>query len=414
MTTATSVDVTVVGGGIVGLATALQALHDGFSVALLTPPTWQAYLPPTAWQSEVSALSPTSLAFLAQLGVTAALRPRAGCFYQMQVYAAPGGEAAEKEKFSLHFHHPRGEALGAVVENQALAAALAAKVLPRVRQYGGEVAEVERSEQCLTLHWAAGGTLQTRLLLAADGLHSSWRQRFGIPVQKTDYQQTALTAVFALTASHQATAWQVFLPGGPLAMLPLAEKVAVLVWSLPTAKANEYLAAPAALAAAVNAYWSAQFGTLTLQSAVQATPLVALHADYYAQGRFALLGDAAHRVHPLAGQGLNLSLRDLATLSALWKQAQDPGDYRFLRRFERWRHLENAWLLKSFTLINQVFCQAPAALRYASALGMAGLNYLPDVLPVKDWLQKIAEGQSFYSLPLAARTLSSQEEPLCF
>jgi ubiquinone biosynthesis UbiH/UbiF/VisC/COQ6 family hydroxylase len=412
MAMTTTVDVTVIGGGIVGLAAALQAVHDGFSVALLTPSGWQPWSSPSDWQSEVSALSPSSLAFLAQLGLTEVLRPRACCFYAMQVYAAPTGGASEKEKFALAFHDPEGQALGAIVENQTLAAALAAAVLPRVQQYHEPLRQLERRDSCFRLRWenASLGTLDTRLLLAADGVHSTWRQRFGIPVQKTDYQQTALTAVLMTAASHRQTAWQVFLPGGPLALLPLADKVMVMVWSLPTAEAERYQAAPKDLVAAVNRYWAEQFGGhLVLASPVQATPLLALHADYYAQGRFALLGDAAHRVHPLAGQGLNLSLRDLAVLSALWQQATDPGDYRFLRRFERWRHLENDWLLKSFSLINQVFCQEQLPFRYASALGMAGINYLP----VKHWLQRIAQGQSLYSDALLSGIIKKQEKSLC-
>ena len=173
---------------------------------------------------------------------------------------------------------------------------------------------------------ADGTRLRARLLIAADGAASPIRQRLGIGTRDRDYGQRAIVAHVGTERSHEATAWQRFQPGGPLAFLPLADGRSSIVWSLPNDDATRLLALDeSAFRAELGCAFDFRLGTITSTTARLAFPLRLRLAERYVVGRCVLIGDAAHAVHPLAGQGLNLGLRDVRCLSAQLDRARKRG-----------------------------------------------------------------------------------------
>ena len=207
------------------------------------------------------------------------------------------------------------------------------------------------------------------------------------------YQQTAVVTHVTSSASHQDTAWQRFLPGGPLALLPLSDGRSSVVWSLPTQDAERLLAAgDAEFLAELAAASSGVIGTLTACSRRVGFPLRALHAPRYTTQRAALVGDAAHTVHPLAGQGMNLGLLDAASIAAVIEDAllagEDIGDLKVLRRYERQRKGDNLAMLAAFDGLNRLF-RSPS---WVAPLRALSLRAVEAAHPVKRLLMQKALG----------------------
>jgi ubiquinone biosynthesis UbiH/UbiF/VisC/COQ6 family hydroxylase len=230
-------------------------------------------------------------------------------------------------------------------------------------------------------------------LLAADGSHSAVRRLVDLPVTGHRYAQTAVVTHVTSSATHQSTAWQRFLPGGPLALLPLLDGRSSVVWSLPTAEAEALLACDdAEFLAALEAASAGVIGALTACSKRVGFPLQALHALRYTAPRVALVGDAAHTVHPLAGQGMNLGLLDAAAIAAVIEDAllagEDFGDLKVLRRYERERKGDNLAMLAVFDGLNRLF-GLPG---WAAPLRSLGLRAVETARPVKRLLMQKALG----------------------
>jgi ubiquinone biosynthesis UbiH/UbiF/VisC/COQ6 family hydroxylase len=220
-----------------------------------------------------------------------------------------------------------------------------------------------------------GGSIQGTLLVAADGSDSAVRRMLDLPVLSGSYGQTAVVTHVASSLPHRETAWQRFLPGGPLAFLPLADGRSSVVWSLPTERATELLAADTDFfLAELEAASAGVLGALGPCSARAGFPLQALHALRYSAARAVLVGDAAHTVHPLAGQGMNLGLLDAVCLADVIEAAliagEDPGDLKVLRRYERERKGDNLEMLLALDGLNRLF-RLPG---WASPLRAAGLK----------------------------------------
>jgi 2-octaprenyl-3-methyl-6-methoxy-1,4-benzoquinol hydroxylase len=377
-------DAVVVGGGVVGGACALALAQQGLDVALLEsrePPRWS----PAQRDLRVYAVAPDNAALLEGLGVWSSVRDaRAQPYRRMRVWDAAGGDtlAFDADAFA------RRE-LGWIVEHGLLVDRLWS-VLPRagVRvQCPARVVGVEPHEDGAKLRLEDDGTLDARLVIAADGADSSVRRLLDIAVEVEDYAQKGVVAYIHSELSHAETAWQRFLPTGPLALLPFADvegarsrgHCSSIVWTLPTAEAERVLALDAdAFDREVTAASGGKLGALVLDSPRAAFPLRRQLANEYLRGRVLLLGDAAHVVHPLAGQGVNLGLRDVAALEALVRDAQGRrGDYASSSRLQRWartRRSENALSARAFSAINQAFSNdgvAMTALR-GPMLGIAG------------------------------------------
>ncbi|KRE88768.1 2-octaprenyl-3-methyl-6-methoxy-1,4-benzoquinol hydroxylase [Frateuria sp. Soil773] len=388
-----ALDVAVVGGGMVGAAAALALARAGFATALLEarePAPWRAG---DEVDLRVVGLAPSSVALLDELGVWTSIREaRAGAYAQMHVWDAATGAA-------IHFDAAReGRAeLGFIVENslvqwtlwRALDAAGVRRLCP------AEVAAYEAREDRVQLDLADGESLSARLLVAADGAGSPLRRLAGIGTRGRDYAQLGVVAHVATERPHERTAWQRFLPGGPLALLPLADGRSSIVWSLPEDEARRVLALDdAAFRDELGVASDFRLGRIVASTPRAAFPLRLQLAGRYQAERLVLLGDAAHAVHPLAGQGVNLGLRDVAELRDVLLAAREAGGdiaaAHVLRRYARRRRSADTLDALGFDALARIYAWQAPPLVAARGLGVRLLDRLP---PFKRLLAGHAAGR---------------------
>ena len=357
--------VLIAGAGVVGLAVAALLAKgrcaDRVRVLVLDArpsPRWRA----EELDPRVYALSRASQQLLEQVGVWRhVVRTRAAPYRRMRVWEGADAFAPSALDFdSAEIGEPD---LGTIVEDSLLRSVLAEALAgaPQAQlQVGAEITSVAVDEREVVVELGLRGSVRGTVLLAADGSDSAVRRLCGLPVTRHRYEQTAIVTHVTSSSSHQDTAWQRFLPGGPLALLPLADGRSSVVWSLPAQSGERLLAASdAEFIAELCAASAGVLGEITACSKRVAFPLQALHALRYSTQRVALLGDAAHTVHPLAGQGMNLGLLDAAAVSAAIEDAllagEDIGDAKVLRRYERERKGDNLAMLAAFDALNRLF-----------------------------------------------------------
>jgi 3-demethoxyubiquinol 3-hydroxylase len=349
------IDVAVVGAGVVGSALALALARDGRRVALVearTPSPWSVEQP----DLRVYAFAPDNAALLGELGVWAGiLTARAHPYRRMRIWDAAGGDALCFDADALA--QPQ---LGWIVEHGLLVDRLWQALEPAgvERHCPQRVVALEQDADSATLALDDGRRLRARLVVAADGSDSALRRLAGIDAERHDYQQRGLVAYVETERPHDDTCLQRFLPSGPIAFLPCADGRSSIVWTLPDAEAERLLAVDEAtfcdeLTRAIDA----ALGAVTAVSKRAAFPLRRQLARRYVAGRVVLAGDAAHTVHPLAGQGVNLGLRDVAALRRLLATAgeRDFASAHRLDRYARERRSENAVAAWSFDGINRLF-----------------------------------------------------------
>jgi len=372
------VEVAVVGAGPIGLAAALLlAKRVGI------PPDRIAVLDrripaPVAIDSlpvdlRVFALSRASEKILRAADAWADVAAvRASPYERMQVWHADvpphGGDALVFDAAEI------GERdLGMIAENNVLQAAL----LAAARGAGlglveGELEALDRERGAMLLR-TAGGRIRARLVIGADGSQSRVRELAGLFARRTDYGQLAIVAMVSTARPHQHTAWQRFLGDGTLAFLPLAGGLSSIVWSLPTARAEKLLtAAPSEFERQLEQDFDAALGAVRLESERLRFPLWRMSAENYVTERIALVGDAAHVVHPLAGQGANLGLLDAAALADVLGEAagEDLGAERILRRYERWRRSENELMSAAIDAFDQLLARGSGRVAELAQRGM--------------------------------------------
>ena len=294
--------------------------------------------------------------------------------------------------------------LGYIVESRVLQAAL----LDAFSDAGGsiEAAHLQALHvraDCVNVE-TSGGPLAARLVIGADGAQSAVRQAVGLSVEVSDYRQTAIVATVATERPHAGTAWQRFMRNGTLAFLPLADGTSSIVWSADNEVAGELLAAPAVdFAVELDKASALALGATRLVSERASVPLRRLAAHHYVAQRIALLGDAAHVVHPLAGQGVNLGMLDSAALAQLLLAArgerEDPGALRVLRRYERWRKSEVALMGAAIEAFDRFLAHGSGPL---SRLAQQGLGWVNRSQQIKRLFIQRALGVTG-ELPLAAR-----------
>ena len=389
---APALDVAVVGGGMVGAVAALALARAGLRVAMLearAPMPWRA---DAELDLRVVGLAPSSIALLDELDVWTSIRAaRAFAYRHMRVWDDLSGAA-------IDFDAAREgrDALGFIVENslvqwtlwQALEATGVRRLCP------AEVTAFEAREDRIQLTLADGETLAAAVLVAADGAASPLRRLAGIGTRGRDYAQRAVVAHVVTERPHQGTAWQRFLPGGPLALLPLADGRSSLVWSLPENEAQRVLALDdRRFCDELGAASDFCLGRITDTTPRAAFPLKLQLAERYQAERFVLLGDAAHAVHPLAGQGVNLGLRDVAelrdTLLAARQAGQDIGTAHVLRRYARRRRSADTLDALGFDALARIYAWQSPPLVAARGLGVRLLDRLS---PLKRRLSEHAAG----------------------
>lgn len=366
----------VVGGGVVGGACALALARLGLQVALVeshAPPHWS----PAGRDLRVYAFAPDNAALLDELqvwsGVSAA---RAQPYRRMRVWDAAGGGELVFDADALG----RRE-LGWIIEHGLLA-----DHLWRALQAAGvevhapaRLQDLAQEADGVRLGLDDGTRLDARLAIAADGADSTLRRLAGLEVEAHAYAQQGVVAYVRTAHPHEDTAWQRFLPGGPLALLPCDDGLGSIVWTLPDAEAQRVVSMEdAEFSGILTRAFDARLGEMHAVSARAAFPLRRQLVRQYRQGRVLVLGDAAHVVHPLAGQGVNLGLRDVAALrdsvtGALAKVADFATPQR-LSRWARQRRSENAIAAHAFDGLNRLFSSDAvlATLLRGRMLGLAG------------------------------------------
>lgn len=386
------VDIAVVGAGAVGLAAALMAAQQGLRVAVVeahAPAAWCADQP----DLRVYALALDNQALLENLGVWPAIKARrAEPYAAMTVFDEVQGSPLRFSAGELGRSH-----LGHIVENNVLVETLwqALQPLKNVSMHcPDKIQAVSDQEDSVTLALQSGLEISAGIAIGADGARSKVRDLVGIETSAHDYAQKGLVAFVRTELPHQKTAWQRFLSTGPLAFLPFDEHVCSIVWTLPDERADALLQADAgAFCRALDSAFAGTLGKTELVSERAAFPLRRQLAKTMMQGRTLLLGDAAHAVHPLAGQGVNLGLRDVAALQEVFVAAKarqaDPLALDALQRWARQRFSDNAMAAYAFENINRVFSNDNFAL---SLLRGPLLGVGDKITPLKNAMARYAAG----------------------
>lgn len=284
--------------------------------------------------------------------------------------------------------------LGHIIENKVIQLAL----LEVIRESSNvdlispaSLAHFAVHDDSVEVHLDNQQTLVADLLVGADGANSRVRELSNISLTKTDYAQQGLVATIKPELCHQSTAWQRFMPSGPLALLPLCDNHCSIVWTLPADKADYYLTLEdKAFNQALTEAFGNRLGQLEVCSKRAAFPLVGRHAERYVMPHIALVGDAAHTIHPLAGQGVNLGIKDAVALAEIISQSsRSPGSQLLLRRYERARKADNVLTQKAMEGFNILFSHSLPVVKTGRDLG---LNLVNRLTPVKHQIIRAAMG----------------------
>lgn len=390
-------NIVVVGAGMIGLAAALALAQQEFSVTLIEARPFTAMDLPTVdspFDTRVVAVSRASEKLLDNLGIWQTIQATRSLAYEhMMVW---DNEADGKIHFSaVDFFEPN---LGHIIEHKVIVGALwqALQNQPHVRTvFGTALRDIRNKENHIEVVLDSQETLRAALVIGADGAHSSVRKIMEIGTKGWHYGQSAIIATVKGAQSHQHTAFQRFSPEGPLALLPLAEKNhSSIVWTTTPVMAQKLCQMPIAdFNVTLTREITGVMGEMQLVGERVAIPLKTHHATCYATPRCVLIGDAAHTLHPLAGQGVNLGFMDVASLVKNLCEAKnkkrDVGALRILSRYERERKMHNQAMIWGMELFKRGFGSRQPAIQ---ALRNYGLNWVDQKLALKQFFVKLAMG----------------------
>ena len=389
-------DVLISGASFAGLTLAL-ALSDAFSgdISLIVIDRAQAAdgaaRGANLTDSRASAISAASRHLLTTLGIWPAIADAAQPVSRIEITDSSLQAGIRPVQLSYDNALETGEPATWIVPNSALIAALERAVSARpsiVVRRGAGVRGLATGTLVATVTLEDGDTLDARLVVAADGRRSALREAAGIKIVGWDYGQTGIVTTVAHERPHDGVAVQHFLPAGPFAILPLTGNRSCITWSEETAEARRLLALDdARFLDEIDLRFGGKRGPLSLAGPPgaprQSWPLEVHLARSYVARRFALVGDAAHGVHPIAGQGLNLGLRDVAALTEVVADAArlglEPGDAEALARYERWRRFDSMLSAATYDGLNRLFSNDWTLVRAARGLGMGLLDRMPGI-----------------------------------
>ncbi len=399
-------DVIIFGGGLVGLALASALDSSGLSTILVDPAD-PSQRRDAAFDGRTSAVSSSSMRMLQAIGVADHLAEPGCPIWRIAVADGlePGG---------LHFDPEDEEPLGFMHENRNLRAALQARAEAGKNiwlMWKSRMASVDRSDAGVAVALEDGRKLHAPLLVAADGRNSPAREAAGINVARWKYDHQAIVSVLRHERPHEHVAYEIFYPGGPFALLPMNDDDgghrSAIVWSVRNEDAAGWLSLnDEDFAAEAEAAMGGFLGTVAMLAPRSSYPLGFHHAARMTAQRLALVGDAAHAIHPIAGQGLNLGFRDVASLAEVLVEGArlglDLGDRQLLDRYQRWRSLDALSVAFATDTLTRIYGVPGKA---ASAVRRLGMVLVGRISPLRNRLMSEARGTSG-DLPLLLRGLS--------
>jgi 2-octaprenyl-6-methoxyphenol hydroxylase len=389
-------DLAVIGAGLNGSVLALAAGQAGLRTALIDRTRLDS-MTEAAFDGRTTAITATSQCLFEALGLWRAIAPDAEPILDIRISDA--GHDFKASPLFLHFDHREaardGEPavpMGWIVENRVLRAPVlrALAVCPNVELISPDaVVDIDRDLHRAEVRLKSGRVLRTRLVAAAEGRAGSTREDAGIGARAWSYNQTAIVLVARHEKPHRGVAQEKFLPGGPFAILPMrdsaqGEHLSSIVWTERTPLARRLLALDAERFQAEFARRFGDFlGAVDTIGPRWAYPLSLVHAERYVDQRLVLVGDAAHGIHPIAGQGYNLGVRDIAALVEVLVEARrlglDIGAADTLERYAQWRRADNFSMVAATDLLNRLFSNDIKSLRLLRDLGLAGVNRVPSL-----------------------------------
>ena len=388
-------NVLIAGGGMVGLCLGIALARGGLKVVIAEPMSAEA-LTDSRFDGRVSALAFAGVRMLRVLGVWPHLETGAQPINEILV--SDGKLGGKTSPLSLHFDHQEiGETLGYIVENRDIRLGLlkAIEAAPNIRLLTGvAVNDLDVGRDAASAMLSSGEEISAALCIAADGRESPLREAQGIRTVGWDYGQTGIVTTVHHEKPHRGVAYEHFLSAGPFAILPMTGNRASLVWTERKDEAARLMALEEAeFAAELARRFGEHLGEVTPRGPRWAYPLRLELARDYVKPRFALVGDAAHTIHPIAGQGLNLGLKDVAALAETVLDAArlglDFGQEEGLKRYERWRRFDSFVLAAATDGVNRLFSNDIPPLRFARDLG---LGIVDQIAPLRRFFMRHAGG----------------------
>jgi 2-octaprenyl-6-methoxyphenol hydroxylase len=378
------IDVLIAGGGFVGLTLAIalrQGLGPQFSVTVADPMLGRSH----ADDERASAIVAAARRLFETLGVWQAVAEEAQPILDMVVTDSRLDDAVRPVFLTFAGEIEPGEPFAHMIENRFLIAALEAKAKAAgVTFHASAVGKVTPDGEHVLAELNDGTAFSARLLIAADGARSSIRERAGITVHGWNYGQSAIVVNVGHERDHGGRAEEHFLPAGPFAILPLKGRRSSIVWTEATREAERIAALPDdAFHAELEQRFKLHLGEITTVGARRVHPLGFFVARSFVAERLALVGDAAHVIHPIAGQGLNMGLKDVAALAEVIVDAArlglDPGAADVLERYQRWRRFDTMTMGLATDGLNRLFSNHSAVLRFARDVGLGMVERAPNL-----------------------------------